>query len=119
MNGDKAKATGAIDKHHIPLKATFVDKPTSALKTEDTKTPEIRFMSDMTVADFEDQLAEMTTSLERDIENGVDIDDLASHVIQAPAIFNIRAEKEDTSIFHPLDSSTSSGYDMDDEQVNC
>jgi hypothetical protein len=119
LNGEKPKSSEAATKKQVPLKATFVDKPKSALKTEDTKTPEVRFMSDMTVDDFEDQLAEMRSSLERDIENGVDIDDLASHVIQAPAVFNIHAENDDTSNFHPLDSSCSSGYEFDEEQVNC
>jgi hypothetical protein len=120
LNGDKPKSTAATGKQQVPLKATFVDKPKSALKTEGTKTPEVRSMTDMTVDDLEEQLAEMATALESDIENSVDIlDDLASHVIQAPSVFNIRSAEDGATDFHPLDSSSESGYEIDEEQVNC
>ena len=39
---------------------------------------------------LEEQLAKMVEELNNDVANGVDIDDLASHVIQSPAVFNIQ-----------------------------
>lgn len=116
LNGDKPKAS--TEQKAIPLKATFIDTPKSALKTElsksDTSTkPEVRFMSEPSL---EDQLAEMVEELNNDVANGVDIEDLSNHVIQSPAVFNIRTEGE--TDFHPLDSSTDSGYDIDEAQVN-
>jgi hypothetical protein len=72
-------------------------------------------MSDLTL---EDQLAEMVEELNNDVANGVDIDNLASHVIQSPAVFNIRTAEDGDTDFHPLDSSTDSGYDIDEGQVN-
>jgi hypothetical protein len=70
----------------------------------------------MSEPSLEDQLAEMVEELNNDVANGLDIEDLSNHVIQSPAVFNIQTEGETN--FHPLDSSTDSGYDIDEAQVN-
>jgi hypothetical protein len=95
---------------------TFLDKPKSALKTEPAVKQEVRFMADDTL---ESDLLDMVQELNKEIEDGVDMEDLANHVIQAQSIHNVELPSDGEDIFHFLDSGSDSDFEIPDGQVNC